>query len=74
MAQYLQYLCRLRLRRVQHLSLWLLKLYGVTLEFLKDMFAFLGNAMIGLVIAVFAAAILMEAYDFVIDSWGLLFG
>ena len=44
------------------------------MEFLKYMFAFLVNAMIGLVIAVFAAAILMEAYDFVIDSWGLLFG
>lgn len=44
------------------------------MEFIKDMFAFLGNTMIGLVIAVFAAAILMEAYDFVIDSWGLLFG
>ena len=44
------------------------------MEFLKDMFAFLGNAMIGLVIAVFAAAILMEAYDFAIDSWELLFG
>ena len=47
---------------------------GVLKEFIKDMFAFLGNAMVGLVIAVFAAAILMEAYDFVIDSWGLLFG
>ena len=47
---------------------------GVLMGFLKDMFAFLGNAMIGLVIAVFAAVILMEAYDFVIDSWGLLFG
>lgn len=44
------------------------------MEFIKDMFAFLGNTMIGLVIAVFAAAILVEAYDFVIDSWGLLFG
>jgi hypothetical protein len=44
------------------------------MEFLKDMFAFLANALVGLVIAVFAAAILMEAYDFVIDSWELLFG
>ena len=44
------------------------------MEFLKDTFAFLGNAMIGLVIAVFAAAILMEGYDFLIDSWGFLFG
>ena len=44
------------------------------MEFIKDMFAFLGNAMVGLVIAVFVAAILMEAYDFAIDSWGFLFG
>lgn len=44
------------------------------MEFLKDMFAFLGNAMIGLVIAVFAAAILMEGYDFLVDSWRLYFG
>ena len=44
------------------------------MEFIKDMFAFLGNALVGLVLAVFAAAILMEAYAFVIDSWGLLFG
>ena len=44
------------------------------MEFIKDMFAFLGNALVGLVIAVFVAAILMEPYDFVIDSWGLLFG
>ena len=44
------------------------------MEFIKDMFAFLGNALVGLVIAVFAVAVLMEAYDFVIDSWGLLFG
>lgn len=44
------------------------------MEFLKDMFAFLGNALVGLVIAVFVAAILMEGYDFLIDSWGFLFG
>ena len=44
------------------------------MEFIKDVFVFLGNALVGLVIAVFAAALLMEAYDFVIDSWGLLFG
>ena len=50
------------------------KVVGATLEFLKDMFAFSANALVGLVIAVFAAAMLMEAYDFVIDSWGLLFG
>ena len=47
---------------------------GVLMEFIKDVFVFLGNALVGLVIAVFAAALLMEAYDFVIDSWGLLFG
>lgn len=44
------------------------------MEFIKDMFSFLGNAMIGLVIAVFAAAILMEGYDFLVDSWRLYFG
>jgi len=44
------------------------------MEFLKDMFAFLGNAMIGLVIAVFAAAILMEGYEFLVETWGMLFG
>ena len=44
------------------------------MEFIKDMFAFLGNALVGLVIAVFVAAILMEGYDFLIDSWGFLFG
>lgn len=44
------------------------------MEFLKDMLAFLGNAMIGLVIAVFVAAILMEGYDFLVDSWRLYFG
>ena len=44
------------------------------MEFIKDMFAFLGNAMIGLVIAVFAAAILMEGYEFLVDSWRLYVG
>lgn len=44
------------------------------MEFLKDMFAFLANAMVGLVIAVFAAAILMEGYEFLVDSWRLYFG
>ena len=44
------------------------------MEFIQDVFVFLGNALVGLVIAVFAAAILMEAYDFAIDSWELLFG
>jgi len=44
------------------------------MEFLKDMFAFLGNALIGLVIAVFAAAIIMEGYEFLVETWGLLFG
>lgn len=44
------------------------------MEFIKDMFAFLGSAMIGLVIAVFAAAILMEGYEFLVETWGLLFG
>lgn len=44
------------------------------MEFLKGMFAFLGNALIGLVIAVFAAAIIMEGYEFLVETWGLLFG
>ena len=44
------------------------------MEFLKDMFVFLGNAMIGLVIAVFAAAIIMEGYEFLAETWWLLFG
>lgn len=44
------------------------------MEFLKDIFAFLGNAMIGLVIAVFSAAIIMEGYEFLVETWGLLFG
>ena len=44
------------------------------MEFLKDMFAFLGNALIGLVIAVFAAAIIIEGYKFLVETWGLLFG
>ena len=44
------------------------------MEFLKDLFAFLGNALIGLVIAVFAAAIIMEGYEFLVETWGFLFG
>ena len=44
------------------------------MNFLKDMFAFLGNALIWLVIAVFAAAIIMEGYEFLVKTWGLLFG
>lgn len=44
------------------------------MEFLKDMFAFLGNALVGLVIAVFAAAIIIEGYEFLVETWGLLFG
>ena len=44
------------------------------MEFLKDMFAFLGNALIGLVIAVFAAAIIMDGYEFLVETWGFLFG
>lgn len=44
------------------------------MEFLKDMFAFLGNALIGLVIAVFAAAIIIEGYEFLVETWGLMFG
>lgn len=44
------------------------------MEFLNDMFAFLANALVGLVIAVFAAAILMEGYEFLVDSWRLYFG
>ena len=44
------------------------------MELLKDMFAFLGNALIGLVIAVFAAAIIMEGYGFLVETWGFLFG
>ena len=44
------------------------------MEFLKDMFAFLGNALIGLVIAVFAAAIIIEGYEFLVETWGFLFG
>ena len=44
------------------------------MEFLKDLFAFLGNALIGLVIAVFAAAIIIEGYEFLVETWGLLFG
>lgn len=47
---------------------------GVLMEFIKDMFAFLANALVGLVIAVFAAAILMEGYEFLVDSWRLYFG
>lgn len=46
--------------------------YGM--NFFKDMFAFLANAMVGLVIAVFVAAILMEGYEFLVDSWRLYFG
>lgn len=44
------------------------------MEFIKDMFAFLGNVLIGLVIAVFAAAIIMEGYEFLVETWGFLFG
>lgn len=44
------------------------------MEFLKDMFTFLANAVVGLVIAVFAAAILMEGYEFLVDSWRLYVG
>ena len=44
------------------------------MEFLKDLFAFLGNALIGLVISVFAVAIIMEGYEFLVKTWGLLFG
>jgi hypothetical protein len=44
------------------------------MNFFKDMFAFLANALVGLVIAVIAAAILMEGYEFLVDSWRLYFG
>jgi len=44
------------------------------MEFLKDMFEFLANAVVGLVIAIIVAAILMEGYEFLVDSWRLYFG
>lgn len=43
------------------------------MNFLKDMFVFLGNMMVGLVIAVFVAAILMEGYDWAVDTWRFIF-
>ncbi len=44
------------------------------MEFLKDMLAFLADAVVGLVIAIIAAAILMEGCEFLVDSWRLYFG
>lgn len=42
------------------------------MNLLKDMFIFLGNAMVALVVSVFVAAILMEGYDFIVDTWRML--
>lgn len=44
------------------------------IRFIGEMAWAVAYGVVALVIAVFAAAILMEAYDWLIDTWGLLFG